>query len=160
MEFPCFFYDWMNVGHMISDSSAFYKSSLNIWKYSDHVLWKPSLENFEHYFASMWNEYNCVVVWTFLGIAFFQIGIKTDHLQSCGHCWISKFGGILSAALTALSFRIWNSSVGISSLPLVLLVVILPKAQLASQSRMSSSRWVTDVNYTIMVIWVIKTFFV
>ena len=53
LEFSCFFYDRMNVGHMTSDSSAFYKSSLNIWKYSDHVLWKPSLENFEHYFASM-----------------------------------------------------------------------------------------------------------
>ena len=51
-------------------SFAFSKASLNISKFSVHVLLKPGLENFEHYFASMWNEYNCVVVWTFFGIAF------------------------------------------------------------------------------------------
>ena len=43
----------MNVGHLISGSSAFSKSSLNIWKFVVHVLLKPGLENFEHYFASM-----------------------------------------------------------------------------------------------------------
>ena len=58
---------WSN---LISGSSAFSKSSLNIWKFSVHVLLKPSLENFEHYFASMWGECNCVVVWTFFDIAF------------------------------------------------------------------------------------------
>ena len=52
-----------------SGSSAFSKFSLNIWKFLVHVLLKPSLENFKHYFASMWNECNCVVVWAFLGIA-------------------------------------------------------------------------------------------
>ena len=52
-----------------SGSSAFSKSSLNIWKFWVHILLKPSLENFEHYFASMWNECNCAVVWTFVGIA-------------------------------------------------------------------------------------------
>ena len=53
LEFPCFFYDPRDVGNLISGSSAFSKSSLNIWKFSVHVLLKPSLENFEHYFASM-----------------------------------------------------------------------------------------------------------
>ena len=53
LEFPCFFYDPSNVGNLISGSSAFSKSSLNIWKFSVHVLLKPSLENFEHYFAIM-----------------------------------------------------------------------------------------------------------
>ena len=53
LELSCFFYDPMYVGNLISDSSAFCKSSLNIWKFSVHVLLKPSLENFEHYFASM-----------------------------------------------------------------------------------------------------------
>ena len=48
--------------------SAFSKSNLNIWKFMIHVLLKPSLENFEHYFASVWNECNCAVVWTFFGI--------------------------------------------------------------------------------------------
>ena len=53
LEFSCFFYDPMDVGKLISGSSAFSKSSLNIWKFSSHVLLKPSLENFEHYFANV-----------------------------------------------------------------------------------------------------------
>ena len=53
LEFSCFFYDPMDVGHLISGSSAFSKSSLNIYKFSVHILLKPSLEEFEHYFASM-----------------------------------------------------------------------------------------------------------
>ena len=66
LEFSCFFYDPKDVGNLISGSFAFSKSSLNIWKFSVHV----GLENFEHYFASMWDECNCVVFWTFFGIAF------------------------------------------------------------------------------------------
>ena len=61
LEFFCFFYDPTN---------TFSKSSLNIWNFLVHVLLKPSLKNFEHYFASVWNECNCVVVWTFFGITF------------------------------------------------------------------------------------------
>ena len=53
LEFSCFFDDPTDIGHFISGSSAFSKSSLNILKFSVHVLLKPSLENFEHYFASM-----------------------------------------------------------------------------------------------------------
>ena len=53
LEFSCFFYDPMDVGNLISGSFAFSKSSLNIWKFSVHILLKPSLEDFEHYFASM-----------------------------------------------------------------------------------------------------------
>ena len=68
--FSCFFYDPMDVGNLISGSSAFSKSSLNIWKFTVHVLLKPGLENFEHYFASLWDECNCAVVWAFFGIAF------------------------------------------------------------------------------------------
>ena len=59
----------MDVGNLISGSSAFSKSSLNIWKFSVHVLLKLGLENFQHYFASMWDECNRAVVWTFFGIA-------------------------------------------------------------------------------------------
>ena len=51
LEFSCFFYDPMNFGNSISGSSAFSKSSLNIWKFLVHVLLKPGLEKFEHYFA-------------------------------------------------------------------------------------------------------------
>ena len=53
LELFCLFYDPMDVGNLISVSSAFCKSSLNIWKFSVHVLKKPHLENFEHYFASV-----------------------------------------------------------------------------------------------------------
>ena len=69
-KFPCFFYDPVDAGNLISGSSAFSKSSFYIWKFSVHSLLKLSLENFEHYLASMWNECNCVVVWAFFGIAF------------------------------------------------------------------------------------------
>ena len=70
LEFPCFFYDPADVGNLISGSSAFSKSRVNIWKFFVHILLKPSLENFEHYFTSVWDECNCVVVWAFFGIAF------------------------------------------------------------------------------------------
>ena len=53
LEFSCLFYDRTDVGNLISGSSAFSKSSLNIWKFLIHALLKPSLENFEHYFASV-----------------------------------------------------------------------------------------------------------
>ena len=70
LELYCFFYDPTNFGNLISGSSAFSKSSLNIWKFTAHMLLKHGLENFEQYFASMWYECNCVVVWTFFSIAF------------------------------------------------------------------------------------------
>ena len=70
LELPCFLYDPMNVGNLISGSSAFSKSSLNIWKFAVQVHLKPGLENFEHYFTNMWDECKCGVVWAFFGIAF------------------------------------------------------------------------------------------
>ena len=62
IELPSFFQDPVDVGNLISGSSAFSKSSLNIWKFMVHILLKPGLENFEHYFTSVWDECNCVVV--------------------------------------------------------------------------------------------------
>ena len=70
LEFCCFFHDPPDVGNFISGSSTFSKTSLNIWKFTVHVLLKPGLENFEHYFTSVWDEHNCAVVWAFFGIAF------------------------------------------------------------------------------------------
>ena len=70
LELSCFFNDPEHVGNLISSSSAFSKSSLNIWNFMVHVLLKPGLENFEHYFASMGDECNCAVIWIFFGIAF------------------------------------------------------------------------------------------
>ena len=60
----------MDVDNLISGSAAFSKSSFNIFKFSVHILLKPHLENFEHYFASMWDEWNYAVDQTFFGIAF------------------------------------------------------------------------------------------
>ena len=74
LELSCFFDDPVDSGNLISDSSAFSKTSLNICKFTVHVLLKPGLENFEHYFASLWDEYNRVVVWTFFGVAFLWDG--------------------------------------------------------------------------------------
>jgi len=70
LDFSCFFYDPTDVGNLTSGSSAFSKSSLNIWKFSVHILLKTRLENYEHYFANMWNESTYVVVWTFCVIIF------------------------------------------------------------------------------------------
>ena len=67
--FP-FFDDPTDVGNLISGSSAFSKYSFSTWKLTVHVLLKPGLENFQHYFASVWDESNCAVVWAFSGIAF------------------------------------------------------------------------------------------
>ena len=53
LELSCFFHDPADVGNLISGSSAFSETSLNIWKFTVHVLLKPSLENFERYFASV-----------------------------------------------------------------------------------------------------------
>ena len=62
LELSCFFDDPADVGNLVSGSSAFSKSSLNIWKFTVHVLLKPGLENFERYFVSVRDEYNCAVV--------------------------------------------------------------------------------------------------
>ena len=133
----------MDVGNLISGSSAFSISSLNIWNFSVHVFLKPCLEYFEHYFASIWDECYCVLVWTFLALPFFGIAMKTDLFHFCGCYWVFQiYWHIECSTFTASSFRIWNSSTGIPSLPLVLFIVMLPKAPYTLQSRMSGSRWV------------------
>ena len=100
LELSCFLYDPTNVGNLISGSSAFSKTSLDIRKSMVHVLLKPGLENFEHYFASVWDECNLAVVWTFFGIAFFGIGIKLTFSSPVATAEFSQFAGILSAALS------------------------------------------------------------
>ena len=100
-ELSCFFYDPTDAGNLISGSSAFSKSSLNIWKFSVHVLLKPCLENFEHYFASMWDESNCTVVWTFFGIAFLW-----DWNENWSFPVLWPLLAIECSTFTASSFRI------------------------------------------------------
>ena len=70
LELSCFFDDPADIGNLISGSPAFSKTSLKIWKFMVRVLLKPGLDNFERYFTSVWDEFNCVVVWAFFGIAF------------------------------------------------------------------------------------------
>jgi len=115
-----------------------------ILKFSVHILLKPHLENFEHYFARVWNESNCVVVGTFFGIAFPWDWNETDLFQSCGHCWVFQ---IECSTLTASSFRIWDSSAGIPLLQLVLFIVMLLKAHLTLHSKMPGSRWVITTSW-------------
>ena len=74
LELSCFFSHPVDVGSLISGCSAFSNSSLNIWKFLVHVLLKPSLKDFEHYHASMWNECNCALVWILFGIVFLWDG--------------------------------------------------------------------------------------
>ena len=62
LELSCFLHDPTDVGNLISGSSAFSKTSLNIWKFSAHVLLKPGLKGVEHFPASMLNDYSCVVI--------------------------------------------------------------------------------------------------
>ena len=109
------------------------------------LTWRIS----EHYLASMWNECSCPVIWTFLALSF-GTEMKTSLFHFCGHCWVFQIcWHIECSTLTASSFRILHSSARIPSSPLVLFVVMLPKAHLTSYSRMSGLG---------VVIWVIKTF--
>ena len=157
LELSCFFNDATDVGNLISGSSAFSKCSLNTWKFMVHILLKPSLENFEHFFSCMWNEHNCAVVWTFFGIVFLWDYNEHWPFLSCDHCWVFQIcWHSKCSTLTTSSFRIWNRSAGIPSLPLALFIVMLPKAHLTSHSRMSSSR----CDHTVVVIWFMKIFFV
>ena len=144
-ELSCFFDDPMAVDNLISGSSDFSKSRLNIWKFSIHVLLKSGLENIELYFTSVWDERNCAKAWAFFGIAFlwdwnenwpFPVLWPLLVFQICWHIECSTF--------TASSFRTWNNSAGIPSPPLALFVVTLPKAHLIYHSRMSGSRWVIN----------------
>ena len=104
LELSCFFCDPKDVGNLISGSSAFSKSSLNIWKFLVYILLKPGLENFEHYFASVWDECNCVVVWIFFGIAFlwdwnenwpFPVLWPLLSFPNLLACWVQHFHSII-----------------------------------------------------------------
>ena len=138
----------MDVGNLISGSSTFSKSSLKIWKFSVHILLRPSLKDIEHYLTNIWNEHNCMVVWTFFGIFPLWDWNKTDLFQSCGHCWVFQIcWHIECSTFSASSFMIWSSSAGIPSPPLALFIVMLPKAPLTSHSGIPGSRCVTTPSW-------------
>ena len=96
LELCCFFDDPPDVGNLISGSSDFSKSSLNIWKFMIHVLLKPGLENFEHYFTSVWDECN---LWGSLSILWHCLSLglewKLTFSSPVATTEFSKFVGIL-----------------------------------------------------------------
>ena len=100
LELSCFFNDPADVGNLISGSSAFSKSSLKIWKFMVHLPLKLGLENFEHYFPSMWDEGNWAVVWTFFGVTFLWDWNENSFSSPVATAELSKFAGTLSAALS------------------------------------------------------------
>ena len=100
LELSCYFHDPADVGNLISASSAFSKTSLNIWNFMVHILLKPGLENFEHYFTSMWDECNCAVVWVFFIIVFLELEWKLIFSSPVVTAEFSKFPGILNTALS------------------------------------------------------------
>ena len=132
----------MDVGNLISGSSTFSKSSWNIWKFTVNVLLKPGLENFEHYFANVRDECNCVVVWTFFGIALLWYWNENWPFLVLWPLLFSRFSGILSQHFHSIIFTIWNSSTGIPSPPLALFIVLLLKAHLTLYSSRFGSRQV------------------
>ena len=97
------------------------------------------------------------IVWEFehsLAFPFFGIGLKTDLFQSCGYCWVFQIcWHIECSTFTVSSFRIWNRSTRIPSLPLALFIVMLSKAHLTSNSRMSGSRWVITPSWLSELWW-------
>ena len=115
LELSFFFDDPTDVCNLISGSSAFSKSSLNIWKFSVCILLKPGLENFEHYFASVWDECNCTIVWTFFGTAFlwdwnenwpFPVLWPLLSFPNLMAYWVQHFHSIIFQDLKQLN---WNS---------------------------------------------------
>ena len=114
LELSCFFGDPVEFGNLISGSSAFSKTSLNIREFKSTCCWSLAwrilsitllacemsaiVQSFEHSFA----------------LPFFGIGMKMDIFQSCGHCWVFQTcWHILCSSFTVSSSRIWNSSTGI-----------------------------------------------
>ena len=96
LELSCFFDDPADVGSLISGS----KSSRNIWKFLVHILLKTSLKDFEHYLVSIWNESNCVVVWTLFSISLsLRLKWKLTFSSPIATAEFSKFADILSIAL-------------------------------------------------------------
>ena len=142
LESPCFLYDPANVFTLISSSSAFFKPSLDIWKFLVCVMLKPSMQDLKHDLTSMGDECNCPVVWTFFSSALLGNWDGDWHFPVCGHCWVFQICWHIDCnTLTASSFRVLNSSSGIPSHSLALLTAVHPKSHLTSPSRMSGSGW-------------------
>ena len=101
LELSCFYYDSVDVGNLISASSAFSKSSLNIWNFMVHILLKPGLENFEHYIANVWAGVQLCgslnILWHCLSLG---LEWKLTFSRLVATAEFSKFAGTLSAGLS------------------------------------------------------------
>jgi len=118
LELSCFFNDPMDVGNLIFGSSAFSKSSLNIWKVSFMYCWSLAWTILS--ITLLVCEISAIVWWFehSLALFFFGIGMKTELLQSCGYYWVFQICWYIECStFTAPSFRILNSSIGIPSPP-------------------------------------------
>ena len=101
----------MYVGILISDSSAISKSSLTISKFSVYILLKPSLKDFEHNLAGMRNECDCMIIWTFFGIAFLWDWDEKWPFPVLGHCCVFQIHWHNECSTLMASFlRFLNSS--------------------------------------------------
>ena len=144
LELSSFFDDPADVGNLISGSSAFSKTSLNIWK-----------SQFTYCWSLAWRILSITLLMCersaiehSLAFSFLGIGMKTDLFQSCDHCWVFQIcWHIECSTFTASSSRIWNSSTGIPSLPLDLFIVMISKAHLTSHSRMWGYRCVITTSW-------------
>ena len=123
LVFSCFFYDTVDVGNLISSSCGFPKSSLNIWKFSVHTSTK---ENFEHCFARVWDEYNCVVVWAFFGFAFlwdwnenwsFPVLWPQLSFPNMLAYWVQHFHSIIFQNCSLVTFNLISFNVFIDVFP-------------------------------------------
>ena len=115
LELSCFFPWSSGCWQFNLWSSAFSKTSLNIREFMVHILLKPGLENFEHYFTSMWDECNCVVVWALFRVAFlwdwnenwpFPVLWPLLSFQDLLAYWVQHFHSIIFQDLKQLN---WNS---------------------------------------------------
>ena len=101
LKLSCFFDDPADVGNLISGSFSFPKSNLNIWKFTVHILLKPGLEDFEHYFTSVWDECHCAgslsILWHCLSLG---LEWKLTFSSPVATAELSRFAGMLSAALS------------------------------------------------------------
>ena len=143
LEFSCFISDPVDTGNLIWVPLPFLNPA-----------WTSGSSQFTYCWSLAWRILSITLLeWEMsamvqksehsLALPFFGIRMKIDLFQSCGHYWVSHICWHIECInFTASSFRILNSLTGISSLPLALFIVMLPKAHLTSHSRISCSRWV------------------
>ena len=139
---PWFLYVPVNVGNLISGSSAFAKLNLNIWNFYVYIMLNSSLEELSITLLA-W-EMSTTVQWLehFLVLCFLGTGMRMDLFLSSGPCWLFQiFWRIEWSTLLASSFRILSSFAGILSPPLALWAAVLLKTHVTSHSRRSGSEW-------------------